>query len=48
MTRRIADMHRCPWCGDPCDCDEIHDELDERRDCDHDCGNDELEDDDEL
>lgn len=43
-------MHRCPWCGDPCDCDEWEreDEMTgERRDCDHDCGADD-DDDDEV
>ena len=42
-------MHRCPWCGSPCDCDEFDVEVEPGvvRDCSHDCGDDEPEDDDE-
>jgi hypothetical protein len=38
-------MHRCPWCGAPCDCDEVDDPRrdwepywEPRRECSHDCG----------
>lgn len=37
-------MHRCPWCGRPCDCDEGDPPP---LDCSHDCGEDEEDDDDE-
>jgi hypothetical protein len=37
-------MHRCPFCGDPCDCDEVDSPP---PDCDHDCGNDGVIEDDE-
>jgi hypothetical protein len=43
-------MHRCPWCGDPCDCDEIQDDGASEgigRDCDHDCGADDYDEDDD-
>jgi hypothetical protein len=40
-------MHRCPFCGDPCDCDELQrddDGIGVGRDCDHDCGADDEDD----
>ena len=32
-------MHRCPWCGEPCDCDETDMPS---HDCSHDCGGDDV------
>lgn len=31
-------MHRCPWCGQPCDCDECDEVENPAPDCSHDCG----------
>lgn len=33
-----AEMHRCPWCGKPCDCDEEQVNVCPAADCMHDCG----------
>ena len=38
-------MHRCPWCGHPCDCDECDNPEQPAHDCGHDCGGDDDEDD---
>ncbi len=37
-------MHRCPWCGKPCECDE---ETPPPLDCQHDCGDDDIDEGDE-
>ena len=40
-------MHRCPWCGGACDCDECDNSEQPAHDCSHDCGEDASDDDDD-